>query len=128
MANRVTVAEVQEIMEVDTTVASTTDMTAMIGVANRIVTKQVTASHMTATDLKNVELYLSAHLIAIKDKRVASEKAGSVAQSFQYKLGLRLESTMYGQQVLWLDTSGAMNALNNVKKKASMKTLNPISS
>ena len=67
-----------------------------------------------------IERWLSAHFIAVMDQRAAREGVTPVSISYQYKLGLNLQSTMYGQQAILLDTSGALGRLNRGVKKASM--------
>jgi len=113
---RVTVAEVKQIIEIDSTI-SDTDLGVFITAANLVVTNTCIDSALDDTTLKEIERWLSAHFIAIRDMRSDSEKAGEVSIKYQYKLGLRLEVTMYGQQAMLLDFSGALSALNNQKRK-----------
>ena len=70
------------------------------------------ASGYSVAKLEMIERWLAAHFYAIAVPRVASEKAAVVAQSNQYKLGLNLAVTMYGQQVLTLDISGWFASIN----------------
>ena len=116
---RVTEAEVREIIDVDASL----DLTPFITAANLLVTKVITDSSMTDEHLKEIERWLSAHFTAIRDQRSATEQAGAggaTAQiSYQYKLGLNLQVTLYGQQALLLDTSGALAGLNDNKGKSA---------
>lgn len=48
--------------------------------------------------LKLVELYLAAHFVVVTNPATAFEGAGKVQESVQYKLGLGLLNTRYGQQ------------------------------
>ena len=106
---RVTDAEVREIIEID---SSITDLTPFITPANLIVTKECTDSSLDAAQLKEIERWLAAHFVAIRDMRSAREQAGQVSIGYQWKLGLNLQVTMYGQQAIMLDTSGALANLN----------------
>lgn len=110
MANRVTATDVKVIIDLDPTMTDPI-ITAFINSAHRLVDKIVTDDDSTEADKTDIELWLSAHLLAIKDTRAASESAGPVSVSYQHSLGLGLQVTMYGQQVLLLDTSGAFAAL-----------------
>ena len=127
MANRVTVTEVKQIITLATSYVDA-DITISINVANRLVTDVCVDSSLGTARLKDIELYLSAHFCAINKQHQASmEKADVVSQSFQHQLGLNLQATMYGQQALMLDTSGALSQLSAGKKTvATFKTINPI--
>ena len=125
MAARVTSDEVKEIIDVDSTI---TDITPFITAANLLVTSECTDSSLTDAMLKEIERWLAAHFVAIRDTRRSAEKAGSVGENFQYSLGLNLQVTMYGQQACMLDTSGALFALSKKggKVTATMTAIEPI--
>jgi hypothetical protein len=55
--------------------------------------------------------------------KIATEAAGSVSQTFQYAVGLNLNVTVYGQQVLILDTDGSFAALQAQAKSGTMRTV-----
>lgn len=116
MTARVTAEEVGKIIEYDVTLIP--DITPFITTANVMVNSVCTSSILTEEVLKQIELWLSAHFVAVKDQRVASEGVDTLSQSFQYKLGNGLKSTMYGQQACAIDFSGALSALaeNTVPK------------
>lgn len=116
MANRVSVAELKDIIDLDTTLTDAM-ITVFITSANRIINKVITSTSMTETDKKDVEMWLAAHFVAIRDTRSASETAGPVSQSVQYQLGLGLNVTMYGQQAMLLDSSGALARLNRTSQE-----------
>jgi hypothetical protein len=106
---RVTKTDVEKILEIDSAI---TDVDAFIETANLLMKNAgLEDTDLDETTLTNVELWLSAHFIAIRDPRIASEGAGSVSASYQHKLGTGLESTMYGQQAVALDTSGKLKLL-----------------
>jgi len=109
MANRVTSAEVEEIIEIDDTIS----LAPFILVANQLVTELCTDSDYVDARLKEIERWLSAHFYQIRDQAVGDEKAGSVAQSFQYKIDLILNQTKYGQMAQLLDTAGNLAQLSN---------------
>ena len=108
---RVTTDEVKEIIPVPETV---TDLIPYITVANNLIEKVIVAKFPdahTEAHLKEIERWLSAHFTAIRFTRTSSEGIGEVKESYQYKVDLDLRCTMYGQQAIILDTSGALNAL-----------------
>lgn len=107
MANRVTATEVKQIID---TSLSDTVIEAYIAAANPVVT-EVLGSDTTITDAlrKEIERWLTAHLIASTQERQAKEEgAGGAYIKYQGITGKGLESTLYGQQVLALDSTGKM--------------------
>lgn len=107
---RTTAELVKGVIEVDSD--SVPDLDPFILVANELVTEICEPSGYTATRLEAIERWLAAHFYAVRDMRRSTETAGSVSESYQYKLGLHLNSTMYGQQAMMLDTAGGLASLN----------------
>lgn len=125
MAARNTQAEVRAIAEFEDSLT----LTPFINLANRFTDSVCTDSSLTEAQLKDIELYLSAHFASLREQRIASEKAGPVSASYQYKVGYRLDATMFGQQAILLDTSGALAELNRKKgrRTARINGIEPIS-
>ena len=119
MAIRTTDAAVKDIIEVDSAIATTP----FIEVASSIVDDCCTSSSYTTAKLELIERWLAAHFYAIRDQRVASEKAGPVGQNFQYKLGLNLANTMYGQQAMLIDFKGNLAALSKQMEKGKLSKI-----
>ena len=106
MANRVSDSEVKEI--IDTTVTTTP----FIDAANLIVTGKLADQGLGDALLKEIERWMSAHLVAIRDPMIKKEKAGEAEATYVTgKEGMGLDATPYGQQVKLLDTSGALTDL-----------------
>jgi hypothetical protein len=136
MANRVTVAEVKEILEID---ISLTDqiITVFITTAHILVDKVCDTAEL-GTDLsKEVERWLSAHFVAIRDVKSSSESVsgggGSVSVSYLSSVGMNLLQTTYGQQALILDVSGGLadlqdESMNGGKIVVSLKAMGPVDS
>jgi len=116
---RVTAADVQEIVEVDSAIS----LTPFITVANLMVTKHCTDVSFTAAELFVIEKWLSAHFYAIRDKRVTSESADGIGQSLQHVEDLGLDANEYGQMAKRLDWSGALAALDNSSKSGLRKSV-----
>jgi len=100
-------AEIRKIIDVSTEI---TDLSPFIDAASSMVTAHCT--DITDANAAIVETWLAAHLITIRDNRVNSEAAGSVSQSFQFKVDLGLDCSMYGQTAIQLDTTGGLSAWN----------------
>lgn len=138
MANRVTSAEVKEIL---VTALTGTQLDPFITAANAIVTEKLGDSGLGDTLLKEIERWLSAHFIYIsnpsysstaKNARgsVISEKVGDatieyadISRGKYSNLGL-LSSTIYGQQAIVIDLTGTLANLG--KKRASINVLDVI--
>lgn len=118
MAVRVTIAEVKAILiNIDDGITDP-HVTAAITAANAVINEKID-DISSATLLKEIERWLAAHYVAVMDPRSASEKTENASQSFQYKVGLGLNVTMYGQQAMILDTSGALAKLNTQAEKGT---------
>ena len=84
------------------------EIDALIMQSNLIVTRIVGSEGLASDVLKDMETWLTAHLIAIgKERQPQSEKVGDIWITFQKQdtKGF-LESTTYGQMVLFLDSTG----------------------
>jgi len=116
MANRVTHAELIEVFSTDIE-----DTTPFITTANLIVTDKLAGEGFTDAHLKEIEKYLSAHFASLMDPRIAQEKIGEVAVTYEGKTGLGLDGTKYGQTVKMLDTTGILASMG--KRQALFDTL-----
>ena len=122
MANRATATEVRVIITTDLLDAA---ITSMITLANTMVTDTVTCG-LSAAILKEIERWLTAHLIAVTHDRMAvSEKLGEAEVKYSGVYGEGLKSTTYGQMVLQLDTCGSFAKLG--KKSATITAITSFS-
>ncbi len=107
---RTTETLVRAIIEVD---SSITSLTPFISASHIMVEEHCgSLSEETATE---VETWLAAHFITIRDNRVSSEAvtgAAGASQSYQYRLGSGLETSMYGSMAMQLDSTGKLSAWN----------------
>lgn len=114
---RVTDNEVKKIL--DTTV----ETTPFIATASLIVDETLADQGLTDARLKQIELYLSAHLACTMDPRLTQESVGDASNTYQTAPagGKGLDATTYGQHVKMLDTTGLLANLE--KPKATIETL-----
>ena len=121
MAVRTTYAAVALIVEVDAEIS--TDLAPFIEVASQMVTDICTDYDPAydATKLELIERWLAAHFYAIRDQRRDMEKAETVSRSFQYKVDLALDQTIYGQQAKIIDHLGGLAALDGRVKRGKAK-------
>ena len=103
MSVRVTDAEVKEI--VDTTL---TDLTPFILVASQQVDRIGTVGTLGAAVLKEIERWLAAYFVSMRDKRTAKDNVGDSSHTYEGKTGMGLSFNRYGQAALLLDTTGTL--------------------
>lgn len=118
---RVTADEVKEIL--DNTSLTDPIIEAYITGANALVNKTFETGTSPGTDLlKEIERWLTAHMISCTRERMAKkEGAGGAYIEYTGQYGENLSSTSYGQMVLTLDSTGQMAALAG--KKASITAI-----
>ncbi len=115
MAARTTIDTVKMIIP---TALTDDEIRDIILMANVIVTRQVGGEGLTSALLKDLETWFTAHLISIgKERQPMSEKVGDIWLTFQKNEVGFLQSTTYGQMVLFMDTSGQFQASANKKIK-----------
>lgn len=120
MAVRVTKAEVKLIIDTD---VSDDVLDALILPANLIVTDQLTDSGHSVALLKEIEKWLTAHLIKMSWERATiREEIGGDTKEQYSKLGLNLDASTYGQTVKMLDTSGILFRLGQIKSTINAVT------
>ncbi|MHA1809366.1 MAG: hypothetical protein ACTSYH_03535 [Candidatus Heimdallarchaeaceae archaeon] len=123
MALRVSPSEVKEILyDLDSTVTEAS-IRACILAANLIVTDQLGSStDLSSAQKKEIERWLAAHFLSIRDPRIEREWAANVGIHMAVpKLGSGIMGTWYGQQAALLDTSGTLASIG--KMTARVETL-----
>lgn len=105
MSARTTAALVRLIID---TSLSDDQVNTFIAPANLLVTAHCADKGMSAELLAEIERWLAAHFLSVRDQRVAARSIGDVSFTYQGETGLGLDATSYGQQVKLLDTSGRL--------------------
>ncbi len=106
MAPRVTDVEVKQIIEVNPSLIPTTDP--FILTATTLVDELLLTLGYSDPMLKQIELYLSAHFTAMKQRQLDSEDFGDSENSYIGEVGKGLDFTQYGQQAKILDFEGGL--------------------
>jgi hypothetical protein len=114
---RVIPAEVKEIIE---TTLTDIQVSPFIKAANATVTKLLgTTTNLSDAQKKEVERWLSAHLIACtKARQAKSKKTGKASITYQGETGKGINSTHYGQMAAALDTTGKITNIG--KRRVSL--------
>lgn len=111
---RVTHADVTAIM------VTTLDTTPFIAAATLLVDAYLLDAGLDAGLLFEIERWWAAHLATIQSPGVSHRRIGDTALQYERgKLGMGLEATLYGQQVLLFDTSGTLAEVEAGIKPAS---------
>ena len=104
---RVTATEVKAIMNNCTATDSTVGT--FILAANKLVSEVFEDSDLDAGMLKEIERYLTAHIISSTvERQTTEEKLGDASVKYAGKWGDKLSSTSYGQIAMILDTEGLL--------------------
>lgn len=113
---RVTATEVKVVIPTELTDAA---VDTFIGVATDLVDGLLGSSGLGSTRLKNIELYLAAHFVALRDQdlgMMGAQWVGSEAKvEYDGQFGKALELTRYGQMAQTLDTTGSLSTLGKAR-------------
>lgn len=109
-----------QVMEIISTSLSDVEINAFINTAHTLIQAKLTDANLGADTLTQIELWLSAHFLSMRDQRAKSETIAEYSVSYQGNSGMGLESTLYGQQALALDWSGTLKCLGLKKARLNM--------
>ena len=87
----------------------------MLTTVTLLVTKHLVGEGLSDALLKEIERWLSAHFIAVRDPRRKSEKLGDASEAYFGNADMGLDFTPYGQQVKVLDSTGILAGLGKQK-------------
>ncbi len=101
---RVTVDEVKGLIK------TSFDVQPFIDTAELIIDEALVGQGLSVARLKTIELWLSAHFVAVAEERGAltRSKKGASEEEYEIKVGTGLNMTRFGQQAMALDTTGAL--------------------
>lgn len=114
---RVTVDEVRVIFPGDALEVPDDSISTHIDMANSFVTDELGSAELSTQRLKDIERYITGHLLAIRYPNLGMVKAEWVASEakieFSSDFGKMLKSTHYGQWAITLDTTGTLEKLGS---------------
>lgn len=113
MANRATATDVKGIIS---TKMGNDRVNNFITSAHILIEEHLSGAGHTAQLMKQIEIWLAAHLLAVDERREVASGGGDV--SFEYeksKPGFGLSATMFGQQAMALDSSGILASLGSTQ-------------
>ncbi len=116
---RVTVDEVKGLIKTNFEVDQ------FIATASLIIDESLVGQGLSVARLKTIELWLSAHFVAVAEERGAlkQSKKGDSAETYDLVVGKGLNMTRFGQQAIALDTTGALAESALTVKLAQFRTI-----
>jgi hypothetical protein len=92
------------------------DVGPFIQTANILVTDVLGSSSLSIALLKEIETYLAAHFVTLRDRMTKAEGADGVRFDFQGEFGMALDSSQYGQTAQLLDSTGKLASLTDADR------------
>lgn len=125
IAGRVTAENVRDVID---TKLGNTEIDLAIATAHILTDDEIAPKGVLSEErLQLVELYLSAHFVTLRDRRVASQNLSDGSTlSFEGKTGLYLTSSHYGQTAILLDSTGTLKTLQAERKIASIRVVSSL--
>ena len=115
---RVTAVEVLTIMGLTIDNYSEEIINSYILAANRMVDDNLIGKGLSSDTLKEIERWISAHLLSVSQERQAQkEGAGGAYIEYTGTFGEGLQMTSYGQVAISLDNTGTLQALTKGKAR-----------
>jgi hypothetical protein len=111
----ITPSDVKEIMDTNLADAS---LQRHIDASTRLVDRELDGEDQDVKD--DVNLYLSAHFAATQEPRAERASVGDASVTYQGDSEMGLKSTRYGQQAIFVDSTGTLEKLAEGKKSASL--------
>lgn len=111
--------------EVKAVVDTQRDTVPFINSANLIVDEELASKGMTANRLKQIELYLAAHLVVLTEEKggVIKKSTGEAFEAYAGKFTTGFNMTRYGQHAIGLDTSGTLATLASTNLSAEFRVV-----
>lgn len=95
------------------TILGDEEVSAFITTANVFVTEYLGTSPLSASLLVEIETYVAAHFMTLKDRRVKKEEADGIKFENESDTGMGLDSSHYGQTAQVLDSTGTLSKLGS---------------
>jgi len=111
MPLRVADADVKAILE------TTVDTDPFILAASLLIDRYLVPAGLPHALLTEIERWLAAHLVCIRDPRLHEARAGEVSMRLERgRAGVGLQATSYGSQVKLLDPTGLLDEAMTTKR------------
>lgn len=98
----------EQVRDIISTSLTDGQVNAMINTAHLVVEQHLGTKSLAPDLLEQIELWLSAHFVCMRDPRKKQAKIDELSVTFQGEVGLGLQGSMYGQQAIALDPTGSL--------------------
>ena len=111
--------------EVKAVIDTNRDVSSFIDSAHLIVTEDLADADLSDDRLKQIELYLAAHFVALTEERggLVKSKHGDASEEYQFEKGRGIAMTRYGQTAIDLDTSGTLRTMARSANNAEFRVV-----
>lgn len=89
----------------------------MLETADVIIVEHIDPHSPSTAVRDKLQLWLAAHFLAIKDRRVQERSADGIRTQYQGVSSMGLRHTSYGQQAMVIDPTGVLSRLNSEERK-----------
>lgn len=121
-ANEDARATPEDVLDIIGTSLNEAQLHAFINLAHEMVAGNLSGAGLSEARLTQIETWLAAHFVAIRDQRAKSMSiSGEGSVTYQGETGMGLNATLYGQQAMMLDTSGTLG--KSGMRRATLKVL-----
>lgn len=113
MSRPVSASDIELIIE---TAILPADLDKFANMAHVEVVNRIAAGALAEEELVEIERFLAAHLVAMRDPRKQTQHVAQATTTYEGRTGMGLDFTRYGQQVKLLDRTGAFAAADHAAK------------
>ena len=113
----------QDVKKIIDTELTKEEIAPFLTTANLLVTDVLAGAGYSDELLAQIECWMAAHFVAVRDPRISQEAIGDVSASYDGKTGMGLNSTRYGQAAMTLDHRNILKSKENATRSAELKVL-----
>ena len=111
----------QDVKSIIDTLLDADEISPFLQTAANVVTAQLSGEGLSEDQLRDIEMWLGAHFVAIRDPRLTAQTYGDAQDQFETAtVATGLASTRYGQTAISLDPSGKLAAIASRKGKPKL--------
>lgn len=110
-----------EVKAVKQTALTNEQVTPYLRAANVLVTAKLSGQGYAAEELKEIEIWLAAHMVCAVDPDIATENTDGTGVTYDGRTSEGLGSSRYGQNVMLLEYQGILKRAMEGKPRAAIR-------